>query len=150
MVPDVIAGTGYYCPADNTVEADADAQRAISDAAGDAAATYGLVHAYTQAVVTQTTDVTDPKAAVLAADCLAGVWARDTFDDLKAYEYDADYEPTHLLWFSAGDLDEILVGITVTPALAPSAVDPGPIGPFDRTNAFGDGFFGGPGECATN
>ncbi len=148
--PDLIIGTGYYCPADNTVEIDADAERATFDEAGDAAATYRLLHAYTQAVITQTTDVIDPRAAVLAADCLAGVWERDTFDDLKAYEDDADYEPTHLLWFSAGDLDEILVGITLTPPLAPGAVDPGPIGPFDRTNAFGDGFFDGPGACTTN
>jgi predicted metalloprotease len=140
--PGSFEGSAYLCEADTVVYADRRALEQLFSEVGDFAPSYSIAHAFATSVSTAL--ATDTTQAVLGADCLVGVWARDVFDEAAA----APPEPTHVLVLSAGDLDEGIVGLLLAPPTGPSLRDPGAVTTFDRVAEFGSGFFRGAGECS--
>lgn len=140
--PASLEGSAYLCEADNVVYADRPALDDLFAEVGDFAPSYAIAHSFATSV--SATLAVDATQAVLGADCLVGVWARDVFDEAAA----APPEPRHVLVLSAGDLDEGIVGLLLAPPTGPSLADPGAITVFDRVAEFGGGFFRGATECS--
>lgn len=138
---DTLEGSAYLCEADNTVYADRTALDDLFFEVGDFAPSYAVAHSFAVGVAAKLES--DPTAAVLAADCLVGVWARDVFDEAA----EGPLEPTHVLILSAGDLDEGIVGLLLAPPTGASLAELAPITTFDRVASFGSGFFRGTDDC---
>lgn len=138
---ELAAERGYYCIRDNLVAYEAGAfQQDLFGASGDMAATYVLLHLYGQSLAVAQ-GLTDPGDVVLRADCLAGVWLADVYTQV------ADREERHLLFLSAGDLDEAIVGSVSWEPNGPSLQPPGEVRAFDRIAALSTGFFVGADDC---
>ncbi len=139
---DAVIGSAYYCEADGQVYVDRSELEELWLEVGDFAPAYTVAHSYAMALVVEFI-ADDTRAAVLAADCLVGVWARDVFDEAAA----APAEPLHDLVLSAGDLDEGIVGLLLVPPLGPSLSVPEDLLTFDRVGDFGRGFLDGLSQC---
>ncbi|MFV2039154.1 MAG: neutral zinc metallopeptidase, partial [Acidimicrobiales bacterium] len=139
---DATAGSAYYCEDDGQVYIDRGELDELWREAGDFAPSYLVAHSYATSLVAEFIS-DDPAAAVLAADCIVGVWARDVFDEAAA----RPAEPVHQLILSAGDLDEAIVGLLLVPPLGPSLTEPEGLVTFDRVAEFGRGFFRGVSQC---
>ena len=137
-----IEAAAYYCAETNQVFIDRGELDAVWREVGDFAPAYAVAHSYAMSLAVEYTD-TDSGAAVLAADCLVGVWARDVFDEAAA----APVEPFHVLYLSAGDLDEGIVGFLLLEVLGPDLSQVDDVGTFDRVAEFGRGFFRGVSQC---
>lgn len=142
VVADEVLGSAYYCGSDGQVYLDRAELEDLWSEVGDFAPGYAVAHSYVMSVVVEFVE-DDPAAAVLAADCLVGVWARDVFDEAGL----APSERTHVLQLSAGDLDEGIVGLLLVPPLGPSLSTPEELVTFDRVAEFGRGFFQGFDQC---
>ncbi len=138
--PDV-AGSAFYCELDGEVYADRAELEEVWSEVGDFAPAYAVAHAFAMAVAVELVD--GPDRAVLAADCLVGVWSRDVFEEASA---DPD-DTTHVIFLSAGDLDEGIVGLLLVEPTGPSLAELSTIRTFDRVAAFGRGFFRGSTDC---
>ncbi len=141
------AGGAVFCQSERVVHYDTDAQQTLWLNNGDAAATYPLVHAWTQAVVPHFTDPTSPAQVVVTADCLAGVWYRRLVDDYERVIAEPGARPRYSVFLTAGDIDEILAGLLLAPTLGPDGEEAGNVNPFERAAAFGDGFLEGEATC---
>lgn len=139
--PDEIDGAAWLCEADNTIYADRSELDDLFAEVGDFAPSYAVAHAWATAVSSAV--LAEPVDVVVAGDCLVGYWARDIFDEATA----RPLEPVHVLFLSAGDLDEGIVGLLLASATLPSLADVPPVSTFDRVAAFSSGFFRGLGEC---
>jgi predicted metalloprotease len=138
---DSVEGSAYFCGTDSSVYVDRGELDQLWSEAGDFAPGYAVAHSFAMSVAASLVD--DAGAAVIAADCLVGVWARDVFDEASR----APSERAHVLSLSAGDLDEGVLGLLLIAPTGPSLEDPGPISTFDRVSAFGSGFFRGSSAC---
>ena len=139
---DAIDGSAYYCETDRTVYIDRFELQELWVEIGDFAPAYGVAHSYSMSVAVESI-AADPTAAVLAADCLVGVWARDIFDDARL----PAAARTHQIELSAGDLDEGIVGLVLVPPIGPSLTASPGLQTFDRVSAFSAGFFRGVSQC---
>ncbi len=133
-----IEGSAFYCPADNSVYWDLDELQDVWSEAGDFAPAYAVAHSYVMSIASAF-DGLDTNAAVLAADCLVGVWSRDVFDGSGTRE--------RFIFLSAGDLDEGIVGLLLVAPTGPAAADASSVATFDRVAEFGRGFLRGISQC---
>ena len=127
----------FYCPDGDFVAWDD--ERLFPDlysSIGDFAIGMILGHEWARAAMFRAGLPIEGRAAELQADCLTGAWTAE----LVAFD-----NPTGIV-LSAGDLDEGISGfLTFGADPGEGAMDAAT--PFDRFDAFADGFFGGAASC---
>lgn len=142
VAADDVAGSAYYCEADGQVYIDRSELDELWRIVGDFAPAYSVAHSYAMSIVVEFIS-DDPAAAVLAADCVVGVWSRVAFDRAALPPEEQVFD----LVLSAGDLDEGIVGLLLVPPLGPSLTEPEGLVTFDRAAEFARGFFQGISQC---
>lgn len=141
------SGAAVWCRETNSVVFSWSGQQDLWNRAGDVAAVYPIVHAWTQAVVSHISGAAGAEARLItAADCLAGVWHGRLAAEYERLQSEPG-SPRYSFFLSAGDLDEILTGMLLAPVAGPDGVHVDDVTPFNRADAFGDGFIEGETSC---
>ncbi len=126
----------FYCATGNFIAFDDGVVfPQIAEGNGDFAVSTLLATQYGLAVQAQLAFEADTKEQNLTADCLAGSWAGDVFDQRRA--------DTGSLVLSPGDLDEAIQILLTFGESSDSGRGTG----FDRVKAYRDGVLGGPSAC---
>jgi predicted metalloprotease len=135
----------WLCAEEQTVRWDAAGLAEVAAGLGDFAVQLRLLQVWAAAVAAGqgwvvTSGAVPPGAGGLAADCLAGVWARDAAAPPPQVPGEAG-PGRYQLGLSGNDLDELVAGLLATPAAAggPAAAE--------RVEAFRMGFSGDIAVC---
>jgi len=138
---DVYEENAFYCHPGDYVAWDAEGlMPGLYAEFGDFAVALVLAHEWGHAIQARASVVGLGIMTELQADCFAGAWGAHV-----------DGGGSNLLHLQAGDLEEAMAGYLLfrdPPGTSPGDEDAHGSA-FDRVNAFQDGFFNGPDQCAT-
>lgn len=122
----------FYCAEDDTVQVDGAGLVPALQRIGDFAVGAEVARQWAFSAQDQRAIDADAKGIELNADCLTGLWAGDLF-----------LNPTGDLSLSPGDLDEAIISFLATQDSGRTSASP-----FERSDAFRQGFVGDADDCA--
>jgi predicted metalloprotease len=131
LTPEEAEFSVFYCPADDTVQLDGAGLVPALQMIGDFAIGAEVARQWAFAAQDQLAIDAEPRGIELHADCLSGLWAGDLF-----------LHPTEELSLSPGDLDEGIISFLATQDSGKTETSP-----FERSDAFRQGFVGDVEDC---